>query len=133
MTDFYEELLGLDPGSDSDGDGLIDDTDDDGLPDGWDTDGDGLPDGWEVYTGLTVYANDISFSGSQIRSISGVEFTSTDISFDSSTGTIQGSVGDLTGSNFIAGQQIIVTGSGRNSGIFTVETPTQFKSKGRSI
>ena len=64
LTDFYEELLGLDPGSDSDGDGLIDDTDDDGLPDGWDTDGDGLPDGWEVYTGLTVYANDISFSGS---------------------------------------------------------------------
>ena len=61
LTDFYEELLGLDPGSDSDGDGLIDDTDDDGLPDGWDSDGDGLPDGWEVYTGLTVYANDISF------------------------------------------------------------------------
>ena len=31
LTDFYEELLGLDPGSDSDGDGLIDDTDDDGF------------------------------------------------------------------------------------------------------
>ena len=106
LTGFYEELLGLDPGSDSDGDGLIDDTDDDGLPDGWDTDGDGLPDGWEVYTGLTVYANDISFSDSQIRSISGLEFTSTDISFDSSTRTIQGSVGDLTGSTFIAGSRL---------------------------
>ena len=89
LTDFYEELLGLDPGTDSDGDGLIDDTDDDGLPDGWDTDGDGLPDGWEVYTGLTVYANDISFFDNQIRSISGIEFTSSDISFDSSTRTIQ--------------------------------------------
>ena len=32
LTDFYEELLGLDPGTDSDGDGLIDDTDGDGFP-----------------------------------------------------------------------------------------------------
>ena len=121
LTDYYEELLGLNPGADSDGDGVLDDSDGDGLPDGWDTDGDGLPDGWEVLTGLTVYANDISFQGSQVRSTSGVEVKDkTDISFHKESRTILGSVGHLSSTGFIPGQQISVVGSGRNSGIYTV-------------
>ncbi|MBT5380602.1 MAG: S8 family serine peptidase, partial [Opitutae bacterium] len=124
LTDFYEEQLGLDPGQDTDGDGVLDDSDGDGNPDGWDSDGDGLPDGWEVLTGLTVFANDIHMANNKVYSSSAIELTGlTDVSFDSATRSIRSSQGSLSDTNqpaFIAGQKVIVSGSGLNSGTYTI-------------
>ncbi|MBT5378369.1 MAG: hypothetical protein HOL08_04895, partial [Opitutae bacterium] len=100
LTDYYEEALLLDPFTQ-------------------DVDLDGMPDGWEVLTKITTHARDIRFNGSTITSVySLTSANKSDISF-------AGNIISATSTEFpefLAGHQLLITGSGKNDGTYILES-----------